>query len=60
VRGATAPPDQRLAKRLSDWFDLTERYPRQLHEVTRGQYFDTKLQEYRRIVRPVPDPQAAR
>jgi hypothetical protein len=55
VRGAAAPPDQRLEKRLADWFDLTERYPRQLHEVTRGQYFDTKLQEYRRIAGATTD-----
>jgi hypothetical protein len=55
VRGAAAPPDQRLATRLADWFDLTEHYPRQLHEVTRGQYFDIKLQEYRNVVGWQPD-----
>jgi hypothetical protein len=60
VRGTTAPPDQRLERRLADWFDLTERYPRQLHEVTRGQYFDTKLQEYRRVVGAAPDAQPTR
>ncbi|HEY1325586.1 MAG TPA: hypothetical protein VGI14_01520 [Casimicrobiaceae bacterium] len=60
LRGNSAPPDQRVASRLASWFDLTERWPRQLHEVSRSQYFDTKLQEYRHVAGAASDTQAAR
>lgn len=39
----SAPPAQQLQKSLVDWFDATERYPLQLHEVEREVYLDTKL-----------------
>jgi hypothetical protein len=42
------PPPDRLLKSLQDWFDATERYPRQLHEVTRNEYLDMKLREFER------------
>jgi hypothetical protein len=35
-------------KRLSDWFDATEQYPRQLHEVSRADYMHMKHDEYQR------------
>ncbi|NTV95198.1 MAG: hypothetical protein HGA75_07235 [Thiobacillus sp.] len=44
----SAPPAERLERRLQAWFDATERYPRQLHEVSRTAYMDMKRDEYRR------------
>ena len=40
-------PDQ-LDKRLADWFDATERYPRQLHELERDAYITMKREEVKR------------
>lgn len=42
------PPPDRLLKSLQDWFDATERHPRQLREVSRSEYLDMKLQEFER------------
>jgi len=42
------PPPDRLLKSLQDWFDATERYPRQLREVTRNEYLDMKVREFER------------
>lgn len=42
------PPQARLEKRLGDWFSAVERYPRQLHDIERGEYFDMKRREYHR------------
>ncbi|EDT06267.1 hypothetical protein [Burkholderia ambifaria] len=44
----SSPPDKRLEQRLTDWFDASERYPRQLHEMDRQQYMQMKYDEYRR------------
>jgi hypothetical protein len=44
----SAPPQQRIEKRLRDWFAATERYPQQLHELERDEYLDMKRREYRR------------
>ena len=41
-------PDTRLDKRLSDWFNATERYPQQLHDVDRQDYLLMKHNEYKR------------
>lgn len=46
--GLAAPPAQRLEQRLQAWFDATEKYPRQLHEVDREDYLAMKRREYRR------------
>ena len=47
--GALASPrSARLDKRLTDWFDATEQYPRQLHEVSRADYMQMKQDEYQR------------
>jgi len=43
----TATP-LRLQKRLQSWFNATEQYPRQLHEVSRTAYIDMKRREYLR------------
>lgn len=37
-----APPAQRKDKRLQTWFDSTERYARQLHEMDRSAYLALK------------------
>ncbi len=43
-----APPEQQLEKRIQTWFDATERYPRQLHEMDRSTYLALKRGEYER------------
>ncbi|MDO8448629.1 MAG: hypothetical protein Q7T10_07460 [Rhodoferax sp.] len=45
---AGAPLATRVEKRLQDWFSATEQYPRQLHEMDRGQYVDMKRAEHLR------------
>ena len=44
----SAPSQARLEKSLRDWFAAIERYPRQLHELERGEYLDMKRREYLR------------
>ncbi|MCC8395946.1 hypothetical protein LJ656_25505 [Paraburkholderia sp. MMS20-SJTR3] len=44
----SSPPNARLDKRLANWFDATEQYPRQLHEVSRADYMRMKHNEYQR------------
>lgn len=44
-----APAEAQLQKRLAQWFDSTERYARQLHEVDRSDYLDMKRNEYKRL-----------
>jgi hypothetical protein len=40
-----APPGQQLEKRIETWFDATERYARQLHEMDRASYLEMKRGE---------------
>jgi len=40
-----APPAQQLDRRLQAWYDATEKYPRQLHEVDREAYLGMKRSE---------------
>lgn len=40
-----APDDQRLERRLRDWFLATERYARQLHELEMDEYLSMKRRE---------------
>jgi hypothetical protein len=42
------PASQQFEKRLQHWFDATERYPRQLHEIDRAAYLSMKRSEYKR------------
>ncbi|MBX3625694.1 MAG: hypothetical protein KF892_11815 [Rhizobacter sp.] len=44
-----APAPQQRAQRLERWFNATEQYARQLHEVERGEYLAMKLREFRRL-----------
>jgi hypothetical protein len=43
-----APPQARLEKRLHAWFAGNEAYPRQLREVSQGEYLDMKRREHSR------------
>jgi hypothetical protein len=43
-----APPTAQLAKRINDWFSASEKYPRQLHEMERGEYVALKQKEAQR------------
>jgi hypothetical protein len=44
-----APKADQLDRRLAAWFDDTERYAQQLHEVERADYLAMKRNEYRRL-----------
>lgn len=48
LKGLNYPADKQFEKRLQLWFDSTEQYPRQLHEVEREEYFVTKRKEFKR------------
>jgi hypothetical protein len=41
----TTPVSQQVDKRLNDWFNSIEKYPAQLHELTRQQYLEMKHRE---------------
>jgi len=43
------PTKAQLPDRLALWFDNTERYARQLHEVERQDYLEMKRNEYKRM-----------
>ena len=45
-----APEAQRFEQRLERWFDLTERYKAQLHELERTEYLQYKRQEYQQQI----------
>jgi hypothetical protein len=40
-----APEEQRFEQRISRWYDLTARYPRQLKELNKGDYLSNKRKE---------------
>ena len=42
------PKEQQVEKRIAQWFDATEKYPRQLHEVDRDEYLPMKREEVKR------------
>ena len=44
----TAPAEDQLEKRLQYWYNGTDQYARQLHEVERADYLEMKLKEYQR------------
>ena len=41
-----APEETRTQRRMAAWFDSTEKYPRQLHEMARGDYLGYKKQDF--------------
>ncbi|WP_369973884.1 hypothetical protein [Polaromonas sp. SP1] len=47
------PAAQQLELRLQHWFDATEQYPRQLHEVDKEDYLVMKRAEYQRQQTPL-------
>ena len=47
LESLNAPETQRAEQRFQRWFDLTERYPAQLHELERADYLQYKRQELR-------------
>jgi len=47
-----SPQPQQLEQRLRAWFDATEKYPRQLHEVEREDYLRMKRKEVARQSAP--------
>ncbi len=42
------PPSQQLDARLEHWFNATEKFPRQLHEIDKSSYLAMKKNEYQR------------
>jgi hypothetical protein len=46
---------KQLPQRLEAWYDSTERYARQLHEVERADYLAMKRNEYKRLASPAPE-----
>ena len=44
----TKPPKDQLERRLQYWYNGTEQYAHQLHEVERDEYFEMKRKEYQR------------
>ena len=44
----TAPPKDQLEKRMQHWYNATDQYARQLHEVERDEYLEMKRREYQR------------
>ena len=44
-----APAPAQLDQRLGAWFDATEQYARQLHELSRDDYVSMKRSEFRRL-----------
>lgn len=48
LKSRSAPSEQRFEKSLEYWFDGTEHYARQLHEIDRDVYIDMKRHERQR------------
>ena len=44
----SVPPPAQFEKRLHDWFDASERYPLQLHEMEQRDYLEMKRREHGR------------
>lgn len=42
----STPPGAREQRRIAAWFDATEKYPRQLHEMSRSEYLAYKPRDY--------------
>jgi hypothetical protein len=51
----SAPPDQQFERGLRVWFDSTEQYARQLHEMDRAQYMALKRGEWGRAQAKLDD-----
>jgi len=42
----STPPGTREQRRIAAWFDATEKYPKQLHEMSRSEYLAYKPRDY--------------
>jgi hypothetical protein len=51
MEALAAPPAQQFQRAAGRWFDLTQRYPAQLHEIERPDYLDAKMREYQEQAR---------
>jgi hypothetical protein len=51
----TDAPAQRFAQMAPCWYDETERYPQQLHELGRAEYLEMKGAEYARLAQTAND-----
>lgn len=49
LESLSVPAEERVEKRLNDWFAAAESYPRQLHEMERDAYLAMKRREIRRL-----------
>ncbi|WP_233101780.1 hypothetical protein [Variovorax sp. IB41] len=47
-----APDQAQLAQRLAAWFDATEQYAKQLHEIEKSDYLTMKRHEFQRMQQP--------
>ena len=47
LQSLATPPQGRAERRFEAWFDATERFARQLHEMSREQYLSMKRREQR-------------
>jgi len=45
LAASASPPQEQLEERLRDWFESTERYALQLHEVDQNEYLEMKRRE---------------
>ncbi len=52
------PPERRQAQRLQDWFNATERYAPQLHEIDREAYLAMKQHQAQRQLSQAPPPRS--
>lgn len=48
LKALSVPPEKRLQQRLTTWFNATEQYPRQLHELEWQDYLQMKHHEVER------------
>ncbi|MET3495511.1 hypothetical protein [Variovorax boronicumulans] len=49
-----APAPAQLTQRLNAWFDATEQYAKQLHEIDRNDYLAMKRHEFERMAKAAP------
>jgi hypothetical protein len=56
--GAYALPGDQAEKRIATWYDATERYATQLHEMDRSEYLQMKRNEIHRQTEGLPAPAA--
>jgi hypothetical protein len=45
------PANQQFDKRINDWFNLTEKYPRQLYEIDKEEYLASKRKEHQNQIK---------